>query len=95
MVPRAALDGDVTTGLADAIERAGAMVRFERGERPIRFQHMDSAFGTDQDREIRWAWRGIVGGFGGGQNRFGVFKKSSHTELIGPFSRVFRKNLTY
>lgn len=55
---------DPATRLADAVQRARAMMLFERGEWPIGIsKHVDAAFGTDEDGEVGGAGRGLGSGF--------------------------------
>jgi hypothetical protein len=84
MTSGAAFDGDPATRLADAVQRAGAVVCFERGEWPIGVsKHVDAALGTDEDGEIRGIGSGLSSGLCGVQYGFGVLEEAAHTELIG------------
>jgi len=84
MTSGAAFDGDPATRLAHAVQRAGAVMCFERGEWPIGVsKHVDAALGTDEDGEIRGIGSGLSSGFCGVQYSFGVLEEAAHTELIG------------
>lgn len=85
---------------AHTVERAGAVVQGERGERPVGIgQHLDAAFGADQNGEISGRCGGLGRGFCGIQDGFGVLDEGAecascaHTELIGPAGRSFEKRL--
>ena len=92
---RTAFDGDPVTRLAHPVQGSGAIVGFERGQRPIGFgKHVDAAFKTYEDGEIS----GVSGGAGsalrGVQDGFGVLEEWAHTELIDPAWRISGKTST-
>jgi len=61
------------------------------GERPVRVgQHVDAALRADQDGDIGRIRR-LGGSFRCFQDRLGVIKKCSHTELIGTGRPGFRR----
>lgn len=76
--------------VVNAIDCARAMVRFERGQRPIGIrQHVDAALGSDQNGEVP-----RIGGCpsctpGCFQNRSRILEKSAHDQLIGTVGVIF------
>jgi len=92
MTSGTAFHGDPAARLADAVQRAGAVVRFQRGEWPIGVsKHVDAALGTDEDGKVRGSESGLASGFSGVQNSFGVLEKAAHTYLIGPGMTSFEE----
>ena len=66
MASATAFDRDPAARLTDAIQRPGAVVRFERGEWPIGLsKHVDAALRTDEDSEVRGDGSGLGSGFSG------------------------------
>jgi hypothetical protein len=89
---RTAFDGDPAARLAHPIKRAGAIVGFQRGKRPIGFgKHVDAAFGAYEDGEISGVRGGVGSTLRGVQDGFGVLEEWAHTELIDSVGRISRK----
>lgn len=75
----AALHNYPSPCVVDAIDCACAVVRLERGQRPIGIsEHVDAALGSHQDGEIRRIGSCLGGTLGCLQNRSRILEKGAH-----------------
>ena len=86
----AALHNYPALWVVNAIDCPGAMVRLERGQRPVGIrEHVDAALGSDQNGEVRRIGSCLGGTMGRLQNRSRILEKGAHGHLIGTDGVVF------